>query len=88
MKYLVLSLSLLSSLFTVHSHAESLLENQQALENALKLAQQKQLASHITWKRLLYAEDASAKDLNHNNTSHKNTNQSEVSYSGYFFAQD
>ena len=51
MKYLVLSLSLLSSLFTVHSHAESLLENQQALENALKLAQQKQLASHITWKR-------------------------------------
>ena len=57
MKYLALSLSLLSSLFTVHLHAESLLENQQALENALKLAQQKQLASHITWKRLLYAED-------------------------------
>ncbi|ENV15085.1 Lnb N-terminal periplasmic domain-containing protein [Acinetobacter guillouiae] len=88
MKYLALSLSLLSSLFTVHLHAESALENQHALENALKLAQQKQLAGHITWKRLLYAEDASAKDLNHHNTSHKSTNQSEVSYSGYFFAQD
>lgn len=88
MKYLALSLSLLSSLFTVHLHAESTLENQYALENALKLAQQKQLASHITWKRLLYAEDASTKDLDHKNAGHKNTNQSEVSYSGYFFAQD
>ena len=75
MKYLVFSLSLLSSFFTTHLHAESSLEKSHVLENALKLAQQKQLASNITWKRLLYAEDASV----------KNVNQSEVSYLGYFF---
>ena len=83
MKYLAFSLALLGSLITCHSHAESTGVDQQAIEDYLKIAKDKKLVENITWKRLLYAEDTTAKDQK---LIHKN--QSEVSYSGYFFAQD
>jgi len=44
-----------------------------SIKNYVQLAEQKKLAENITWKRLLYAEDSE---------------NSEVSYSGYFLAPD
>ncbi len=73
MKYLTLSLAVFSTFSTIHSYAESMAVDQQTIENYVKIANDKKLDQQITWKRLLYAEDSA---------------QSEVSYSGYFFAQD
>ena len=93
MKYLAFSLALLGSLITCHSHAESTGVDQQAIEDYLKIAKDKKLVENITWKRLLYAEDTTAKDTTAKDTTAKDQklihkNQSEVSYSGYFLAQD
>ncbi len=73
MKYLALSLAVISTFSTIHAYAESVAVAPQTIENYLNIAKEKKLDQQITWKRLLYAEDSS---------------QSEVSYSGYFFAQD
>lgn len=56
MKYIALSFSVFSTLLTIYSHAETPTLEQQTLANYLQLAQQKQLAEQVTWKRLLYAE--------------------------------
>lgn len=68
MKYLAYSLSLLSTFVSFSISAESL-----AIQDYVKLAEQKKLEQNITWKRLFYAEDSP---------------KSEVSYSGYFLAPD
>ena len=68
MKYLVYSLSLLSTVLSFSAQAELL-----SVQDYVQLAEQKKLEQNVIWKRLLYAEDAP---------------KSEVSYSGYFFAQD
>ncbi len=73
MKYLALSLAVISTFSTIHAYAKSAAVDQQYLENYLNIAKEKKLDQQITWKRLLYAEDSP---------------QSEVSYSGYFLAQD
>ena len=83
MKYLALSFSVFSTLLTIYSHAETPTLEQQTLANYLQLAQQKQLAEQVTWKRLLYAEGTAEHGSNQ-----KKRNQSEVSYSGYFYAPD
>ncbi len=44
-----------------------------SIQNYLQLAEQKQLDQHITWQRLMYADQAK---------------KSEVTYNGYFYAHD
>ena len=98
MKYLAVSLGLLSPFFSIHSYADqsyagSTVVDTQQIEQYLKTANEKKLAQNIIWQRLLYAEDSLSKNqIKNNNTSKtqnsKQINQSEVSYSGYFFAQD
>ena len=66
MKRLRLCMGTISVTMSMHSFADLT-----QVEDSLKLAEQKKLSQHITWKRLLYAEDSP---------------QSEVSYSGYFLA--
>lgn len=83
MKYIALSFSVFSTLLTIYSHAETPTLEQQTLANYLQLAQQKQLAEQVTWKRLLYAEGTAELGSNQ-----KKLYQSEVSYSGYFYAPD
>ena len=43
-----------------------------SIQNYLQLAEQKKLDQHITWQRLMYADQAK---------------KSEVTYNGYFYAQ-
>ena len=96
MKYLAVSLGLLSPFFSIHSYADqsyagSTVVDTQQIEQYLKTANEKKLAQNIIWQRLLYAEDSLSKNqIKNNNISKvqnsKQINQSEVSYSGYFLA--
>ncbi|MEG0198917.1 MAG: hypothetical protein RR676_17495, partial [Acinetobacter sp.] len=60
MKYLVYSLSLLSTFISFSASAESL-----AIQDYIQLAEQKKLEQNITWKRLLYAEDSPKSEVSY-----------------------
>ena len=78
MKYLAYSLGLLGTFISLNTSAELL-----SIQDYVKLSEQKKLEQNITWKRLLYAEDATTRG-----SAAQNSNQSEVSYAGYFLASD
>ncbi|MFN3073147.1 DUF4105 domain-containing protein [Acinetobacter sp. TY2] len=67
MKKIKLYVGIIGTILSCHGFASSV-----DVTDYLNLAEQKKLAQHVTWKRLLYAEDSS---------------QSEVSYAGYFLAE-
>ena len=60
MKYLVYSLSLLSTFLSFSASAEAL-----TIQDYVQLAEQKKLEQNITWKRLLYAEDSSKSEVSY-----------------------